>query len=51
MFERGDLCIRGGDQAGHDGDDDIRWLVRSCLVLMEAQKRQKVSSDKHVDLV
>lgn len=38
--ERGDLhgevTIRGGDQVGHDGDDDMRWPVRSCLTLREA---------------
>lgn len=47
--ERADLCgevtIRSGDQVGHDGDDDIRWPVRSCLALEEAQKCPKVSSD------
>ena len=40
--ERGDLhgevTIRGGDQVGHDGDDDMCWPVRSCLTLREAPK-------------
>lgn len=49
VHERADLCgevtIRSGDQVGHDGDDDIRWPVRSCLALEEAQKCPKVSSD------
>jgi len=53
--ERGDLdgevTIRGGDQVGHDGDDDMDRLVRSCLTLREAQKHQEASSGEHVDLV
>lgn len=40
--ERGDLhgevTIRGGDQVGHDGDDDMHWPMRSCLTLREAPK-------------
>lgn len=50
LCDRGDLLQGGGDQVGHDGDDDIHGRLRSCLVLRATQKRQEVSSDKHVDL-
>lgn len=32
---RGEVTIRGGDQVGHDGGDDMCWPVRSCLTLVE----------------
>lgn len=47
---RGEVTIRGGDQVGHDGHDDTRWMVRSCLAVAKPLNSQ-ASSGQHVDLV
>lgn len=51
MRERGDLhgevTIRGGDQVGHDGDDDIYWPVRSCLTQREVPPRNASNARMH----
>lgn len=48
---RSEVTIRGGDQVGDGGDDDVRRSVRSCLTFREDQKHQEASSGSHVALV